>query len=98
MLRNDAEIMGDQHHRHAGLVAQRGDQREHLRLHRHVERGGRLVREQQARPAGQRQRDRDALRHAAGDLVRIGTQLPLRLGQADAAEQRGGLGAASHRL
>jgi hypothetical protein len=35
------EIMRDQDHRHAALVAQLAQQLKHLRLHGHVERGGR---------------------------------------------------------
>ena len=43
-----------------------------LRLDRHVERGRRLVGDQQARRARQRHRDHHALAHAAGELVRVG--------------------------
>ena len=42
-----------------------------LRLHRDVERGGRLVRDDQPRLAGQRERDHHALAHAARELVRV---------------------------
>ena len=44
---------------------------EHLRLHHHVQRGGRLVGDDQPRPAGQRHRDHHPLLLAAGDLVRV---------------------------
>ncbi len=44
---------------------------EDLRLHRDVERGGRLVGDQDVGPAGQRHRDHHALAHAAGQLVRV---------------------------
>ena len=47
---HDAEVVGDQHDAHAELGADVGDQFEHLRLDRHVERGGRLVGDQQLRP------------------------------------------------
>ena len=56
---------------------------EDLRLDRDVERGGRLVRDQQAGPAGQRHRDHHALAHAAGKLVRIFLRALRRLGDAD---------------
>ena len=46
-------------------------QAQDLRLDRDVERGRRLVGDQQLRPAGHRHRDHDALAHAAGQLVRI---------------------------
>ena len=44
---------------------------QHLRLHRHVERRGRLVGDQQLRLGDQHHRDHHALAHAARDLVRI---------------------------
>ena len=47
------------------------DQLEDLRLHRHVERGRRLVGDQQLRVADQRHRDHRALAHTAGELVRV---------------------------
>ncbi len=45
-------------------------------MHRHVERGGRLVCQQHAGSAGQRQGNHRPLAHAAGHLVRIGLQPP----------------------
>ena len=48
------------------------DQLHHRLLRGDVEAGGRLVGDQQLRLAGQRQRDDDALAHAAGQLERIG--------------------------
>ena len=47
------------------------EQREHLRLHRDVERGHRLVGDQELGLHRQRARDADALALAAGELVRI---------------------------
>ena len=47
------------------------DQVEDLRLDRDVERGGRLVGDQQLRIAGERHGDHHALAHAARELVRI---------------------------
>ena len=44
----------------------------HRLLRGDVEAGGRLVGDQQLRPAGERERDHDALAHAAGQLERIG--------------------------
>jgi hypothetical protein len=63
--------MGDQQDRHAEAFLHLVQQVEDLRLDRHVERGGRFVRDQQLRVAGQRHRDHHALAHAAGELVRI---------------------------
>ena len=48
------------------------DQLQDLRLDGDVERGGRLVGDQQRRPADQRHRDHRALAQAAGKLERIG--------------------------
>ena len=56
-------------------------QLEDLRLDRHVERGRRLVGDQELRLAGQRHRDHRALPHPAGELVRVVLQaLSLALG------------------
>ena len=52
-----------------------------------VERRGRLVGQQQLRPAGQRDRDHRALPHAAGELVRIVVEPPLRVRDADLVQQ-----------
>ncbi len=52
-----------------------------------VERGGRLVGHQQPRLGGQRDRDRDALPHAAGELPRVGAQRLLRVGDAHRVQQ-----------
>ena len=63
------------------------DQRDDLRLHRDVERGGRLVGDDQLRLGAERERDHDALAHAAGEFVRIGVDALLRRGNADLGEQ-----------
>ena len=59
---------------------------EHLRLDHHVERGGRLVGDHEARVAGERHRDHDALLLPARELVRVVVEPPRR--QADLLEQR----------
>jgi hypothetical protein len=53
------------------LAHQLGHQVENLGLHRHVQRGGRLVGDQQARPAGHGPGDHHPLAHAAAQFVRI---------------------------
>ena len=63
------------------------DQVEDLALDGDVERGGRLVGDQQVGLAGERHRDGDALALAAGELVRIGVDAPGGIGNADAVEQ-----------
>ena len=70
-LGDHAHGMGDQHDRHAEPLLHLGQQLEDLRLDGHVERGGRLVGDQQLGVAGQRHGDHHALAHAAGELVRI---------------------------
>ena len=52
--------------------AQAAQQLQNLRLDGGVERGGRLVRDQQIGISGERHRDHDALDLAAGEFVRIG--------------------------
>ena len=69
------------------LALQLAQQEQDLDLHGGVERRGRLVGEQHARAAGQRQRDHGALAHAARHLVRIGVEPPRRRGNAHALEQ-----------
>ena len=70
----DADIVGDEDDRHAELALQFAQQQQDLDLHGGIERRGRLVREQDFRLAGQRQRDHRALPHAAGHLMRIGVE------------------------
>ena len=73
-----AQVVADDDHREPGVADQRPQQAEDLRLHGDVEGGGRLVGDQQLRLAGERQGDADPLRHAAGQLVRVALQHPLR--------------------
>ena len=73
-----AEVVADDDHRQAGVADERPQQAEDLGLHGDVEGGGRLVGDQQLRLTGQRQGDADALRHAAGELVRVATSAPAR--------------------
>jgi hypothetical protein len=73
------------------------EQRQDLRLHRHVELGGRLIRDQQLRFVGERHRDHTPLAHAARELVWIlvhaaaGNGDPDQLEQLDCAGARVGL-------
>ena len=75
-----AHVVGDQDDPHAKLALDLVEQAEDLGLDGHVERGGRLIGDQQARPAGQRHRDHHPLAHAARELVRIGVGALLGLG------------------
>ena len=60
--------------------------RDDLRLHRDVERGRRLVGDDQGRLGAERERDHDALAHAAGEFMRIAVDPLLGRGDADLAE------------
>ena len=81
--RGEAEIVGDQDGRHAPALGQFDDQIHHRLLRGDVEAGGRLVRDQKLRIAGQRQRDHHALAHAAGQFERIGVIALARTGDLD---------------
>src|SRR6267378_2202204 len=77
------QIVGDEEHR----VARLRPELEQLVLHEvarlHVERAERLVHQQHARPVDQRGGERDALAHAARELVRV---VALEAGQPDAPQ------------
>ena len=85
-LGDDPEVVGDQAGRHGPLTGELDDQVEDVGLDRHVEPGGRLVEDEQGRPAGQRQRDLHPLRRSAGELVRILMQATAGFRHLDAGE------------
>src|SRR5262245_12603463 len=82
-FRDDAEIVGDEQHGHAEPSLELADQLEDLRLDRHVERRGRLIRDQELGRAGERHGNHDALTLADGELVRIIPDAFLRIGDLD---------------
>src|SRR5215469_9298035 len=82
-LCNDPEIMGDEDDRGVVLVLELAEKRQDLRLRRHVDRRGRFVGDQQARPAGERHRDHGALTQPAGQLPGIGIDALFRHRDAD---------------
>ena len=84
---DDAEVVGDEDHRHVALALLGGEQVEDLGLHGDVEGGGGLVGEEQLRAAGQGDGDRDPLAHAAGELVGVLVEPALGLGDADRLQQ-----------
>jgi len=67
---DDAHVVGHQHHARARLAHQLGHQIEDLGLDRHVQRRGRLIRDQQARTAGHRPGDHRPLKDAAAQAGR----------------------------
>ena len=85
-LRHHAEVVGDEQHPRAVPRLQVADQPQDLRLRGDVERGGRLVGDEQRRLEHQRHRDHDALPLAAGELVRVRGEHALGVGQAHLAE------------
>ncbi len=84
---DDAEIVGDQKDGEAELLLQPVQQPQDLRLHGDVERGGRLVGDQQLRIAHQRHGDHHPLAQAPRELMRKLTHSHSGRGDADAAHQ-----------
>ena len=106
-LRSDAEIVGDEDHPHAELALQPAQQDQHLHLDGGVERGCRLVGQEEPRIARQRHRDHRALAQATRKLVGIGVEPPCGRRHPHQLEQFEGAGAggapvapdmAAHRL
>ena len=102
-----AEVVGDEHDRHARVALQGAEQVEDLRLDRDVERSGRLVGDEQLRVVCERHRDHRPLPHPTRERVRVVLDTALRVRDADTVEHlhgaRGGLGPAhllvgAHRL
>ena len=87
VARDHAEIMRDDDQRDVELARQVLHQLENLRLNRHVERGGRLVGDDQFRIAGESDGDHHALAHAAGELMRVLVEPAFRVGNADKGQQ-----------
>ena len=79
VLRHHAQVVGDEHDAHVPRALELAQELQDLRLDGHVERGGRLVRQQHLRPARKRHRDHHALAHAAGELVRVHVEPLFRL-------------------
>ena len=72
---NGGEVMGDEQVGQPEALLQIGEQVEDLRLDRHVERGDRLVADDQRRVDDQRPRDGDTLALAAAEGMREAPQL-----------------------
>ena len=79
----EAEVMRDQDGGHRLALGQLDDQIHHRLLRGDVQSSRRLVRDQKLRIAGERERDDDALAHAAGQLERIGVIALARAGDLD---------------
>jgi hypothetical protein len=70
-LRHHTEVVGDEQDGHPQLLLQLTDEVQNLRLGRHIQRRGWLVRDQQARTAGQTHGDHRPLAHPTAELERI---------------------------
>ena len=87
MARHHAEVVGDENDRHVAFGALLSDELEDLCLHGDIERGRRLIGEEESRSAGERDRDHDSLAHSTGKFVRILINTPIRLGNSNVAQQ-----------
>ena len=92
-LGHQPQVVGNEQHRHAVLLLQRGDQLHDLLLDRHVERRGRLVGDQELGFAGNSHGDHDTLLLPARHLARVGVDLGAGVGNADLFQQGQGAGA-----
>ena len=70
-LGDHREVVGDQDQRQPEVLPEPLEELEDLRLDHDVERGRRLVADDDRRIAGEGHRDHRALAHAAGQLVRV---------------------------
>ncbi len=86
-LRDHGKIVGDEQHRQRKFLAQLAEQVEHLRLDGDIERGRRLVGNQQRRPVHHGHGNHHPLPLPAGELVRIIARAPLGLGNGDGAQR-----------
>ena len=85
-LAHHAEVVGDEQHRRAVMLDELAHQLERLGLHRHVERGARLVGDEQRGLVGERHRDHHALVHPARKLEGVGVEDPVRVVDGDFRE------------
>ena len=79
--------MSHKDNRQLALLLLLAQQDQNLDLHRGVQRGGRLIRQQQLRVARQRQSNHRPLAHTAGHFVRVGVQPPFRTGDPHLAQR-----------
>ena len=79
---DDGEVVRDEEDRETELAPEAGEESEDLRLQRRIERGRRLVRDQQLGAGGERHGHGRALSQAARQLVRKRARARGRLGHA----------------
>jgi len=85
VFEHDGDVVGDHQHADLPIILQVVDVVEDLVLHDHVERGRRLVSDDEARLQEQRKRDDRSLLHPAGKLMGVVVDAGLR--EADDVEQ-----------
>ena len=83
-----AQIMGDEHQCHAALALELRQQGQDLRLNGDIERSRGLVRNQQRRLAGERDRDHDPLPQTPRQLVGVLLHAALGVGHVHTPQQR----------
>ena len=81
------QVVADEDHRHVPSLLQFAQQVDDLGLHRHVQRGGRFVGDQQHRIASQCRCQHHPLAHAARQLMGKGIDLAKRVRHADQRQQ-----------
>ncbi len=89
-LGDHAHVVRDDDHRHPVVSAELVEGLEHARLDGDVERGGRLVGDQQLRAARERHRDHHALAHPSGEPVGVVAEPPLGVGDVHLLEEAHG--------
>ena len=85
---HQVQVMRDEEERHAALRAQVLQKLQDLQPDRDIQRGGRLIGDQQLRAARERHRDHRALALPARELVRIALRAALGVLDADPLERR----------
>ena len=85
-LGDNAEVVRDEHYRHARIFLKVFQQPQILRLNRNIQRSGRLVRDKHLRVAGYADCAHNALPHPAAKLMRIVADAHLRRGNANLAQ------------
>ncbi len=86
-VRHHAHVVRDEQDGEVALTTERAEQVEDAGLHRDVERGGRLVRDERDRVARERHGDHRPLELSTREFVRVGLPDPGRVGQAGGAQQ-----------
>ena len=86
-LLHDPEVMGDEEEGHSEPLPELPEELEDLGLDGHVERGGRLVGDEEVGVVREGHRDHDPLALSAGELVGVGGEAKLGIAEVDEFEQ-----------